>query len=74
MKSRFSKNFCAKSPFRKDDDDKPLGNIVIVDDGSLDNNTTETDENCDNGSCPPPKPAFGTKEHRDMIKEQFKDK
>ena len=50
MKSRFSKNFCAKSPFRKDDDDKPLGNIVIVDDGSLDNNTTETDENCDNGS------------------------
>ena len=56
---------------KEDDDDNKI-NAVIVDDGSMDNDTTTTDPGyCPGtgGSCPPPKPEWGTKEHRDMIKK-----
>ena len=72
MKTSFSKKFFNKSPFnkkRKNDDDI---NAVIVDDGSMDSDTTKTiiknvnvdDDNCSGGSCPPPLPPIDTPEGR----------
>ena len=67
------------SPFTKSNgDDKHDIVIHYDDDGNMvtpekkqDVINNNSDDDCPTGTCPPPKPEWGTKEHRDLESKNF---